>query len=285
MLRAEESGEMVIKMNSLVSVGWLQENLEDVVVLDATYYLSTMGKNAHEEYEKAHIPGALRWNIDVIADTTSPLKHMMPEPHVIAQAAGERGIARNTRVVIYDQLGMFSAARVWLALKTIGHPNVALLDGGLPAWRGEVASGAAGAVSAVVYEPFDRRVLTVDRNVVMEALDAADVLILDARSAGRFNGSDPEPVAGLRSGHMPGALNVPYTLLLDRSGKFKSVDELKEIFTGTGLSGSERIITSCGSGVTACIISFALDLTGVDSLVYDGSWSEWGQSELAMPVV
>ncbi|MEM7257046.1 MAG: sulfurtransferase, partial [Pseudomonadota bacterium] len=267
-------------MNSLISAGWLEENLDQVVVLDASYYLAAMGKDADEEFTRAHIPGAQRWNIDEIADKSSSLKHMMPPPQVVAQAAGARGIDRQTQVVVYDQLGMFSAARVWLALRTIGHPHVALLDGGLPAWQAGTASGAADAVTPVVYEPFDSFALTVDRQVVLDALDATDAFILDARSAGRFNGVDPEPVAGLRSGHMPGALNVPYTLLLDANGLFKPVDELREIFTDTGLSGDERIISSCGSGVTACIVSFALHRIGIDSVVYDGSWSEWGQAEL-----
>ena len=133
-------------MNSLVSADWLKENLNDVVVLDASYYLATMGKDADEEFRNLHIPGAQRWNIDEIADKTSTLKHMMPEPKVVAQAAGARGIGRETPVVVYDQLGMFSAARVWLTLQTIGHPQVALLDGGLPAWSGETASGDAAAV-------------------------------------------------------------------------------------------------------------------------------------------
>lgn len=272
-------------MNSLVSAAWLQEYLRDVAVVDATYYLATMGKNADEDFAKAHIPGAQRWNIDVIADTTSNLKHMMPEPRVVAEAAGDLGIGRDTKVVVYDQLGMFSAARVWLTLKTIGHPQVALLDGGLPAWAGVTVKGAAETVESVIYEPFDANVLTVDRQLVSEALDASDALILDARSTGRFTGVDREPVAGLRSGHMPGALNVPYTLLLDEKGLFKPVDELREIFAETGLGGEERIITSCGSGVTACIVSFALHLIGIDSKVYDGSWSEWGQESLGLPVV
>lgn len=272
-------------MNSLVSQDWLQKNLSDVVVVDATYYLSTMGKNAEEDFVKAHIPGAQRWNIDVIADTTSTLKHMMPEPHVVAEAAGSCGIGRDTRVVVYDQLGMFSAARVWLTLKTIGHPQIALLDGGLPAWQGDTVAGDADDVETVVYEPFDSNVLTVDRHTVSNALNANDTIILDARSAGRFQGIDPEPVAGLRGGHMPGALNVPYTLLLDSEGLFKQEGALRDIFIQAGLSGEECVITSCGSGVTACILTFALHLIGVNSKVYDGSWSEWGQEELGLPVV
>jgi thiosulfate/3-mercaptopyruvate sulfurtransferase len=271
-------------MESLVTADWLQQNLAEVVVLDGSYYLAVMGKDADAVFAEGHIPGAQRWNIDEIADRTSPLKHMMPAPQVIAEAAAERGITRDTPVVVYDQLGMFSAARVWLALQTIGHPQVALLDGGLPAWRGEIQTGAAAPVAPVVYEPFEPQPRTVDRAVVLDALDATDALILDARSAGRFNGVEAEPVAGLRSGHMPGALNVPYTLLLDEQGRFKPVDDLREIFRTTGLSGNERIITSCGSGVTACIVTFALHRIGIASQVYDGSWSEWGQADLSLPL-
>ena len=272
-------------MNSLVSADWLAANLDQVVVLDGSYYLATMGKNADEEFRRGHIPGAQRWDIDVIADTSSDLKHMMPSPGVVARAAGARGISKETQVVVYDQLGMFSAARVWLTLKTIGHENVALLDGGLPSWRGELASGDAAAAQQTTYDEHSAHPLTVDSKAVLGALNGADALVLDARSAARFNSLAPEPVAGLKSGHMPGALNIPYDHLLTNDGRFKSTDELREIFAEVGVSGDEQLITSCGSGVTASIVTFALAMLGIESLVYDGSWSEWGRPELDLPVV
>lgn len=272
-------------MNSLVSADWLAANLDQVVVLDGSYYLATMGKDADNEFRKGHIPGALRWDIDAIADHDSTLKHMMPAAAVVAQAAAERGIARDTPVVVYDQLGMFSAARVWLTLKTIGHDQVSLLDGGLPCWRGVLATGEADPVTPAVYENFSSQTVTVNRQAVQTALVASDTFVLDARSAARFNSVAPEPVAGLKSGHMPGALNIPYDHLLTAEGRFKSPDELRDIFTQLGVSGDERLITSCGSGVTASIVTFALSLLGVESLVYDGSWSEWGRPELDLPVV
>lgn len=272
-------------MHPLVTAEWLAQHLDDVVVIDGSYYLATMGKNANDEFHRAHIPGAVRWDIDAIADTTSDLKHMMPVADVIARAAGERGISTDTPVVIYDQLGMFSAARVWLTFKTIGHENVALLDGGLPCWQEATASGEAAAVEAVTYNAFESHTLTVDKEAVLSALSAADTFILDARAAGRFNATAPEPVAGLLSGHMPGALNIPYDQLLEADGRFKSISSLQAIFTRVGVSGDEKIITSCGSGVTASIVTFALSLLGIESKVYDGSWSEWGRPALELPVV
>ena len=272
-------------MHSLVTAEWLAQHLDEVVVIDGSYYLATMGKNADEEFRRAHIPGALRWDIDAVADKSSDLKHMMPSADVVARAAGEHGIGKDTPVVVYDQLGMFSAARVWLTLKTIGHEKLALLDGGLPCWQGPTASGDAAPVEAVEYKPFESTALTVDRHTVLAALNAADTFILDARAAARFNAAAPEPVAGLVGGHMPGALNIPYDQELEADGRFKRIATLQQIFTQLGVSGDEKIITSCGSGVTASIVTFALALLGVESKVYDGSWSEWGRPALALPVV
>ncbi len=274
-----------MKSESLVSAQWLQQHLDDVVVLDGSYYLSTMGKDADAEFIDGHIPGAQRWDIDQIADKTSGLKHMMPAASVIAKAAGERGIDQSTRVVVYDQLGMFSAARVWLALKSIGHQQVALLDGGLPAWRGKLAKGVSTTVSPLVYGSFKPQITTVQRAQVLAALDDNNTCVLDARSADRFYGRAPEPVAGLKGGHMPGALNIPFNLLLDENNKFKSLEQIRSVFDEHQVDFGRGIITTCGSGVTASIITFALSLLGVESVVYDGSWSEWAKPELEMPVV
>ena len=268
----------------LVSTEWLREHLKEVVILDGSFYLPAMGKDPDTEFENGHIPGAQRWNIDRIADTGSSLKHMMPAPAVIASAAGQRGIDRDTTVVVYDQLGMFSAARVWLALKTIGHQNVALLDGGLPAWDGTIDTGKSKTVTSIDYGEFDAIVNTVDRHTVLDALNDASARVVDARAADRFQGRAPEPQPGLLGGHMPGALNIPFGTLLDSQHKFKSSDELRQIFKQHGLEAEHRIITSCGSGVTASIITFALMLQGVESMVYDGSWSEWGDPALQLPV-
>lgn len=273
-----------MQFHPLVSSDWLQQHLNDVVILDGSYYLPTMGKDPDAEYAKARIPGAQRWNIDQIADTSSGLKHMMPSAQRIAEAAGERGITRDTTVVVYDQLGMFSAARVWLALKSAGHERVALLDGGLPCWTGAVDTGASNTVASLVYREFSTHVNTVDRHTVLAALTDDGACVVDARAANRFRGEAPEPQPGLQSGHMPGALNIPYGALLDEQNRFKSVAQLEAVFKDYGLDLNTRIITSCGSGVTASIVSFALKLLGVESVVYDGSWSEWGNPALELPV-
>lgn len=274
-----------MKNESLVSAEWLQQHIDAVVVLDGSYYLSTMGKDADAEFNEGHIPGAQRWDIDQIADKTSGLKHMMPPASVIAQAAGERGIDQSTMVVVYDQIGMFSAARVWLALKSIGHRQVALLDGGLPAWRGELEEGVSQSVSPLVYGAMKPQINTVQRMQVLAALDDNNKCVLDARAADRFHGRAPEPVAGLKGGHMPGAVNIPFTLLLDENNKFKSIEGLRSVFNEHQVDFDKTIITSCGSGVTASIITFALSLLDVESVVYDGSWSEWAMPELELPIV
>lgn len=270
--------------SQLVSAQWLQQHLHEVVVLDGSYYLSTMGKDADAEFLKRHIAGAQRWDIDAIADIDSGLKHMMPAAEVVAKVAGDRGISSQSTVVVYDQLGMFSAARVWLTLKHAGHNRVALLDGGLPAWTGPVETGDANEVSAVDYGDHRSVETTVDRNTVLRELTAATACVIDARSEGRFHGTAEEPVQGLQSGHMPGAISLPFTDLLTPDSRFKPIDELKRLFSDAGADLGRPVITSCGSGVTASILTFALELLDTPSLVYDGSWSEWGQPDLNMPV-
>lgn len=274
-----------MQLEPLVSAKWLKKNLQEVVVIDGSYYLPTMEKNADSEYEAGHIPGALRWDIDKIADTESDLMHMMPEPQMVADEAAARGISHSTPVVIYDQLGMFSAARVWLTFRSIGHRNVALLNGGLPAWSGELEEGVASAVDAVDYGDFKSVATTTDRHVVLDMLVEERGQVLDARSAERFFGTAAEPREGLLGGHMPVSVSLPYTELLNDAGQFKSKAVLKSVFAEAGVDLNGPLITSCGSGVTASITTFALSMIGVESLVYDGSWSEWGRPELEMPIV
>lgn len=269
----------------LVSAKWLKKNLANVVVVDGTYYMPALNKDAQLEYETGHIPGAVRWDIDQIADTDSPLSHMMPAADLVAREAGARGISSDTAVVIYDQMGIFSAARVWLTFKSAGHKQVAVLDGGLPAWQGELEQGPAADVAAVEYGPVTATKTTVDRETVLLALEDYSAVVVDARSADRFAGIAPEPRAGLRGGHMPTSVNLPHTELIDESGKLKSRAVLSGVFHDHGVDLEMPVITSCGSGVTASIITFALALVGKPSLVYDGSWSEWGNPELDMPII
>lgn len=269
----------------LVSAKWLKKNLDDVVVIDGTYYLPTMNKDAQAEFESGHIPGAQRWDIDEIADTDSPLSHMMPSAERVAREAGARGIASDSAVVVYDQMGIFSAARVWLTLKSAGHKQVAVLDGGLPAWQGELQTGPQIDVEAVEYGAVAATKTTVDREAVLQALEDFSAVVVDARSADRFLGLAPEPRPGLVGGHMPTSVNLPHGELVDESGRLKSRVMLRGVFQEHGVDLDMPIITSCGSGVTASIITFALALIGKPSLVYDGSWSEWGNPELNMPII
>ncbi len=269
----------------LVSAKWLKKNLDNVVVVDGTYFLPTMNRDAQAEYEAGHIPGAVRWDIDQIADPEATLSHMMPAADLIAREAGARGITADTPVVVYDQLGIFSAARVWLTFKAAGHKQVAVLDGGLPTWEGERQSGPQADITPVEYGAVAATQTTVDRETVLTALEDFSSVVVDARSADRFAGIAPEPRPGLRGGHMPTSVNLPHTELIDETGKLKSRAVLRGVFQEHGVDLDMPVITSCGSGVTASIITFALALLGKPSLVYDGSWSEWGQPELDMPVV
>lgn len=272
-------------LEPLVSAKWLKKNLDSVRVIDGTYYLPTMNKDAQAEFEAGHIPGAQRWDIDEIADADSPLSHMMPAAERIAREAGARGIDSESAVVIYDQMGIFSAARVWLTFKSAGHKQVAVLDGGLPAWQGERQTGPQADVTPVEYGSVTETKTTVDRESVLEALEDFSAVVVDARSADRFAGLAPEPRPGLLGGHMPTSVNLPHGALVDESGRLKSRAVLRGVFQEHGVDLDMPIITSCGSGVTASIITFALSLIGKPSLVYDGSWSEWGDPELKMPII
>ncbi len=272
-------------LEPLVSAKWLKKNLDNVIVVDGTYFLPNLNRDAQAEYEAGHIPGAVRWDIDAIADTDSSLSHMMPSADVIAREAGARGIAADSAVVVYDQLGIFSAARVWLTFKAAGHKQVAVLDGGLPAWQGELQTGPQAQVTAVEYGAVSATKTTVDREAVLVALEDFSAVVVDARSAERFAGIAPEPRPGLRGGHMPTSVSLPHTELIDDTGRLKSRAVLRGIFQDHGVDLEMPVITSCGSGVTASIITFALALLGKPSLVYDGSWSEWGQPELDMPII
>ena len=180
-------------------------------MVDGTYFLPNLNRDAQAEYEAGHIPGAVRWDIDAIADTDSSLSHMMPSADVIAREAGARGIAADSAVVVYDQLGIFSAARVWLTFKAAGHKQVAVLDGGLPAWQGELQNGPQAQVTAVEYGAVSATKTTVDREAVLVALEDFSAVVVDARSAERFAGIAPEPRPGLRGGHMPTSVSLPHT--------------------------------------------------------------------------
>jgi len=269
-------------MPPLVSADWLQRASDDrnLVILDASFHLPTSGRDARGEFEAARIPGARFFDIEGIKDPDSDLPHMMPDDVTFEQAMEEIGISDSSLVVVYDWHGLFSAARAWWMLRAFGHSKVALLDGGFNTWKAEnrpVETGPApipprGSFTAQLNRKFIKKL-----DDVREASRRGDWQILDARSAGRFNGTDPEPRPGLRSGHIPGSINIPHTTLSNPDGTVRSTFELRDMLEKMDVNLAGPILTSCGSGVSACNITFVLHLLGHrDAPVYDGSWSEWG---------
>ncbi|MET0272191.1 MAG: 3-mercaptopyruvate sulfurtransferase, partial [Phenylobacterium sp.] len=232
-----------------------------------------------ESYEAGHIPGAVFFGIDEISDHASDLPHMLPTPEAFAKAAGALGLRRDATVVVYDAHGIFSAPRVWWTLRTMGFPSVFVLDGGLKTWRAEgrpVETETPALPSTLLESVFDP-LLVRDRYAVQHLLERREAQLVDARAAGRFRGEVPEPRAGLRSGHMPGACNVPWGGLINPDGTMKAAEDLKAAFEGAGVDLAKPIVTTCGSGVSAALLALALARLGRDDVpVYDGSWSEWG---------
>lgn len=267
----------------LVSPAWLAERIDapDIRVIDATWFMPNDPRDAKALYAERRIPGAIFFDIDEIADTSVDLPHMLPSPEKFASRMKKLGIGDGTRIVIYDNHGLMSAARVWWTFRVFGHEDVTVLDGGFPAWE-----RAGHPIETDDPRPRMERHFTVQLRSdlvrtladVQRAIDGGGKTpILDARAAPRFRGEAPEPRAGLKSGHMPGALNVPFGALLTADGTMKPNDELKRLFDDEGLKGNAAPICSCGSGITAAVIALALARTGRwDAAVYDGSWSEWG---------
>lgn len=265
----------------LVSTDWLGERLNapDVRILDATTYLPTDGRDGRQLYEQAHIPGARFFDIDDVSDDHSPLPHMLPPVEKFVSRVRRMGIGDGHRIVVYDQQGIYSAARVWWMFRLFGHEDVAVLDGGLPKWQTE-----GRPVDDIDPDPRERH-FTGRRNASMvrdvtqmaRAVKLRDEQIVDARAAGRFRGEEIEPRKGLRSGHIPGSVNVPFKTLLNDDQTMKSPDEARAIFEAAGVDLTKPVATTCGSGVTACVLTLALHRLGhTRNAVYDGSWVEWG---------
>ena len=269
-------------MGPLVTTDWLAAELgkPDLVVFDATKYLPNEPKDGRAEFLKAHIPGARYFDIDEMADQDTDLPHMVPTPGRFAKLMAALGVSNTSRIVFYDQKGLASAARGWWLMGLFGHDNAAVLDGGLPKWVREnrpTAAGAAATPAAATFRPDYRPMRLRGVGDLLGNVATQAELVLDARAAGRFTGATPEPRAGMRSGHIPGSASVPYTDLLHDDGTFRPAAELKARLAQAGADGKRPVVTSCGSGVTACILTLGLRLAGLpEGAVYDGSWSEWG---------
>ena len=251
-----------------------------LVIFDATKYLPNEDKDGKAEFLKAHIPGARYFDIDEIADPDTSLPHMVPTPGRFEKLMAAMGVGNASRIVFYDQKGLASAARGWWLMGLFGHDEAAVLDGGLPKWLREGRSTEAGEPAAPAPATFLAEFrATRLRGVgdVMRNVAAHSELVLDARAAGRFTGAVPEPRPGMRSGHVPGSANLPYTDLLNADGTFRPITEVTARFAKAGVDGSRPVVTSCGSGVTACILTLGLRLAGLpEGAFYDGSWTEWG---------
>ena len=268
--------------DALVSTEWLAThmNAPDVRIVDGSFFLPAQKRDPKAEYAQKHIPGAVFFDIDEIADTSSPLPHMLPSPEKFSARVRKLGLGDGNRIVVYDTSPMTGACRVWWMFRAMGHKDVAVLDGGLPKWEAE-----GRPVTDDPTAPRDRHFTARLDNTLVRSIDDVRGLldskreqIVDARAANRFRAEVPEPRAGLRSGHMPGALNLPYTELLDPgTGTMLPAAALQARIKAAGIDPAKKVTASCGSGVTACVIGLALYLTGApEAAIYDGSWTEWG---------
>lgn len=272
------------RSDALVGTDWLAGRLgaPDVKVADATWFLPPMGRDARQEYQGAHIPGAVYFDIDDIADSDSPLPHMLPDPAKFASRARSLGLGDGVRIVLYDNNRYSASARAWWMFRVFGHNDVAVLDGGLDKWRaeGHPVGDAVVTPREAHFTARQNHLLVRDLEQMRANLVGRRELVIDARTAGRFAGTEPEPRAGLRSGHIPVSVCLPYQGLIEPDGTLAPADVLRRRFAEVGVearSDQRPIVTTCGSGVTACTLALALYEIGVPEVaVYDGSWTEWG---------
>jgi thiosulfate/3-mercaptopyruvate sulfurtransferase len=285
MLRTENSPAPPPASPYLVSTDWLAAHLQDphVIAVDGSYFLPTQKRDAHAEYRAGHIPGAVFFDVEAVADHSTDLPHMLPGPAQFGEVVGALGVGDGDTVVVYDSFtdkatGVFSAPRVWWTFRLFGAKSVFILDGGLAKWKAEgrpVETGDAKRTAKTFTAKMNVGAVALLGDVRM-ALTDDSTQIVDARSAERFSGKVPEPRAGLRAGHMPGAFNVPYDRLLE-NGRLVSREKAAAVFKSAGVDLDKPIITSCGSGVTAAVLTLALQSLGKEPKgLYDGSWAEWG---------
>jgi len=270
-------------MNLLVTTEWLASELgkTDIRVIDATMFLAVHGRSARAEFEAAHIPGSVFFDIDEVADLSSPLPHMLPPAEKFASRMQALGLGDGSRIVVYDNSPLKSAARVWWMLTLFGAHEVAILDGGFAKWQAE-GRGVESGKPIVRHRHFT---VWADKSLVRDLKAMTDNLrthseqVVDARSAGRFAGTEPEPRTALRSGHMPGSKSLPYDTLLNEDGTYKAPDAIRAACVAAGIDLGKPLIATCGSGVTSAVLAFAAALVGQSKVaIYDGSWSEWGAS-------
>jgi thiosulfate/3-mercaptopyruvate sulfurtransferase len=276
-------------MNPLVTTEWLAAEMgkSDVRVIDATLFMDGSGRDARAEFEAAHIPGAVFFDVDEVSDPSSDLPHMLPPPEKFASRMQALGLGDGSRIIVYDNSPLKSSARAWWMLTLFGAHEVAILDGGFAKWQAEGRSVESGKpiVRHRHFTVWADKSLVRDQKQMTENLRTKAEQVVDARSAGRFTGTEPEPRAGLRGGHIPGSKNLPFTELFNDDGTYKPVSEIAAAFKAVGIDPAKPLVATCGSGITASVLSFAAALLGHKKVaVYDGAWSEWGASA-SNPVV